>query len=151
SEAGLTHVPLGEHWYIYFLKRWNSVETNPTVLMELGRLEIENVQLEIQEIQKDLGYESDSAGFYNFLNSRQFFVDDNVKILKTFQQKKDSVNANLTNAFFDYATPDVAIELAPPGRMENVPGYYSATNQTFYHNVIDSEFNTRDFDCLYIH
>jgi len=151
SEEGLINVPLGQYWYLYFLKKWLSVETSAEELMEFGILEIEDTQLEIQNIQKELGFESDSTGFYNMLNGKQFFMKDKAEILKVFQQKKDTVNNYFQHIFFDYTIPELAIELRPSDGMGDVPGYYSPEDQTFYFNLFERKYNIREFDWLYLH
>ena len=151
TDEGLINAPLGEQWYLYFLKKWLSVEMSAEELITFGMIETENVQLEIQRIQNELGYGNDSTGFYNMLNSRQFFVKDETEILKTFQQKKDSVNNNYQNLFFEYDIPALAIEKTPSDGMGDVPGYYSPNEQTFYFNIFEGRYNTRKFDWLYIH
>lgn len=151
SDKGLIHAPLGEQWYLYYLKKWLSVEMSAEELMEFGMLEIEKVQLEIQRVQRELGYENDSTGFYNMLNGKQFFESDQSEIFRTYLQKKEIVKNNYQNVFLDYGTPDIAIEMAPADGMNDVPGYYSIANQTFYFNIFDGKYNTRNYDWLYIH
>lgn len=150
-EDGLINAPMGEQWYLYFLKKWLSVEMSTEELMAFGLLEIEEVQLEIQRIQSELGFGQDSIGFYNMLNGKQFFVKDQTEILKTFQQKKEIVDSNYLKIFYDYKIPEIAIELTPSDRMGDVPGYYMPEDQTFYFKVFEGKYNTRKYDWLYIH
>jgi len=147
----LINVPLGGQWYLYFLKKWLSVEMSAEELITFGMIETENVQLEIQQIQSELGFENDSTGFYNMLNSSQFYMTDETEILKTFQQRKDTLNNNYQNIFFDYKIPQLAIEKTPSDGMGDVPGYYSPGDQTFYYIIFEGRYNTRKFDWLYIH
>ena len=151
SEEGLINAPMGEQWYLYFLKKWLSVEMSAEELMAFGLLEIEEVQMEIQRIQSELGYAQDSIGFYNMLNSKKFFVKDQADILRTFQLKKELVDSNYQKIFYDYKTPNLAIELTPSDGMGDVPGYYSPTDQTFYFNIFEGKYNTRKYDWLFIH
>ncbi len=150
-DDGLINTPLGQQWYLYYLKKWLSVEMSAEELMELGIFEIEKVQLEIQNVQKELGFESDDIGFYKMLNGKLFYITDQTEILRTFQQKRDSVNSNYQNIFFEYKIPEMAIELTPSGGMGDVPGYYSPADQTFYFNFFNGTYNTRNFDWLFIH
>ncbi len=150
-EDGLINAPLGEQWYLYFLKKWLSVEMSAEELMAFGILEIEKVQLEIQGIQKELGYEKDSTGFYDMMKDKQFFMTTEAEILETFQQKKEIVDINLQNIFFEYKTSKILIESTPSSGMGDVPGYYSSTRQTFYFNIFEGTYNTRKFDWLYLH
>lgn len=151
SQEGLIHAPLGEQWYLYFLKKWLSVDLSAEELMETGLIETENVQLEIQRIQKNLGFENDSIGFYNQLNEQQFLMKDKTQILNTFQQKKETVNKHFQQLFFDYKTSEIGIAQTPSDGMGDVPGYYSPNDQTFYFNLFNETFNTRKFDWLYLH
>ena len=150
-ENGLINAPLGEQWYLYYLKKWLSVEMSAEEIMTIGMIEIEEIQLEIQDIQKQLGYENDSLGFYKMLDSKKFFVKDQSEVLKTFQHKRAIIDTSYQNIFFEYDVPELAIEVADSERMGEVPGYYSPTDQTFYFNIFDGKYNTRKFDWLYIH
>lgn len=151
DEKGLYFNPKGKAWYAYFIKRWIGTDITPDELMALGKEEVRQVQREIQGVQAALGYAKDSIGFYEHLNDKKFFEPDSNKVMEGFQERKKIVRTKLWQNFEKWDLPDEKIAMGKLAQLSHVPGFYRSQEWTFYFNLFDRPYNTRQYDWLYIH
>ena len=150
-ENGLYFIPFGKEWYRYFLKIWLGAAVEPQELTNVGMEDLKEVQQAIQAIQNDLGFGRDTLSFYEHLNSPQFFESGSRNVKKMFEERKSLVRQHLWTQFSEWELPEEKIEKGQSAALSQVPGYYMDEETTFYFNLFDQPFNTRQVDFLYLH
>jgi uncharacterized protein (DUF885 family) len=155
-EGGLSKLPNTKEWYRYYAQRYTSLALSPEELESFGYQEIKRCQTEIKNIQQQLGFANDSAGFYQHLNKSEFWLKDKELIFKTYQQIDQTVRKNLGKLFIDIDIPEVEIKTWPNAGPQTPPGYYNPAENTnekgvFYFNFYGEKHNSRAMDWLYIH
>lgn len=151
GERGIYFVPNGKAWYRYYLKRWLIADLEPQAVIDFGIKEIKSVQRDIQKLQRDLGFRTDTLAFYEHLNEPLFKERSKRKIQRLFEGRQEIVKKNLHNAFINTAVslPDISRGTDP--ELSQVPAYYNPETETFYYNVFEQPFNKRLVDLLYLH
>jgi len=147
NDDGLYNLPNGKAWYEYFLKKWIGDDVTPQQIFDFGLTQIRRAQDSIAAIRRKLNM--DEKTFYEFLNSKQFYVSSEAAIADSFAQTKKTVLANLHKVFLPYRIPDVGITRGTRSALVKTPGYYS--RDTFYFNLFDKPYCTRQFGWLFIH
>jgi uncharacterized protein (DUF885 family) len=145
--GGILTVPNGKAWYAWLLRRWVSAEVTPDEIYQFGLTEISRVKTHIEEIRQATGLSEDA--FYSHLNEPSFFISDPAAIQALFEHTKTVVYANLPNLFSEAKIPALAIKRGANHDLAQTPGYYD--NNTFYYNLFDKPYNTRQVDWLFIH
>ncbi|WP_448702400.1 DUF885 domain-containing protein [Mucilaginibacter sp. AW1-3] len=146
-DNGLITVPDGKQWYIYFLNRWVDDRVSPDEIYRFGLAEVERVKGHIETIRKKTGLSEDT--FYRHLNDPSFFVSDQATIQRAFEHNKTIIDANLHTLFNITDIAPLKIEKGTSVVLVQAPGYYS--NNTFYYNLFNKPYNTRQYDWLFIH
>jgi len=150
SEEGIYFVPNGKAWYRYYLKRWLMADVEPEDIIEFGTKEIQSVQRDIQKLQRDLGFRTDTIAFYEHLNEPLFKEKSKRKIQRLFETRQEIVKKNMNTCFYntDIKPPNIARGDNP--ELSQVPAYYQSRTETFYYNVFEEPFNKRLVDLLII-
>lgn len=151
SDESLYFVPNGKEWYRYFLKRWLIADVTPEQIMEFGMEEIKKVQQDIQELQQELGFRTDSLAFYEHLNENLFFEKRPYKIESLFETRQAIIKKHLESLFYQTDCPPPNIEQGDNQALSQVPAYYNPDASTFYYNIFKQPFNKRLIDLLYLH
>ncbi len=151
SEEGIYFVPNGKAWYRYYLKRWLMADVEPEDIIEFGTKEIQSVQRDIQKLQRELGFRTDTIAFYEHLNEPLFKEKSKRKIQRLFEARQEIVKKNLNTSFYniDIEPPNIARGDNP--ELSQVPAYYRSATETFYYNIFEQPFNKRLVDLLYLH
>jgi len=151
SEAGIYFIPNGKAWYKYYLKRWLMADVTPEEIIEFGMSEIQSVQRDIQQLQRDLGFRNDTLAFYEHLNEPLFKEKSKRKIQRLFEARQEIVKKNLVNCFKKIDIKPPSIDQGDNPELSNVPAYYNSKTETFYYNIFEQPFNKRLVDLLYLH
>ena len=146
--AGIHLIEDNRDWYKYLLKRWLDSSVDVDSLYAFGKSEIQRAKLKIEEIRIQTG--RDKQSFARYINSDAFFTTDADSVSKMFYAYHKWVVPKLI-AFFPEITeiPELRITRGNNKRVAQVPGYYSGN--TFYYNLFDKPFNTRQATFLYLH
>ncbi|MCW3125905.1 MAG: hypothetical protein JWO03_1563 [Bacteroidetes bacterium] len=148
---------LDKGWYLHYIRYFTSTEITPDELYAFGEKEVAHIHSEIHAIQKQLGYEHDSAGFYKKLQSDDFVLTDKPEIIKRYEAIKATVYKNVGHLFIDTNVADVAFMEWPNANKFTPPGYYSPKKDNavgtavFYFNFSEGRHNTRSMDWLFMH
>ncbi|HVX51365.1 MAG TPA: DUF885 domain-containing protein [Chitinophagaceae bacterium] len=145
--TGLYTLPLGKEWYAWFLKRWVGDDVTPDEIYAFGLQQVEEVKKHIDSIRMQTGMDEDK--FYAYLEDVSFFTADHNAVQAAFEQVKDTVLHNLHRLFTNTDIPAVAIRRGTNNALAQAPGYYS--DNTFYYNLFDKPYNTRQYNWLFIH
>lgn len=151
SAEGIYFVPNGKNWYRYFLKRWLMADVTPEQIIDFGMEQIRDVQRDIQTLQRELGFRTDTLAFYEHLNDPMFTTKSTRKIQALFESRQGIVEKKLADYFTDTDIPKCNIKKGDNPAMSQVPAYYSSDQQTFFYNISDRPFNKRLVDLLYLH
>jgi len=147
STKGVYTLPNGKQWYTYLLKRWLTDDVTPEQVYQFGMQEVKTVQQHIEQVRKSTGLSEDE--FYRHLNDKSFFVNDPAKIQQLFEIAKDTVYHHLNKVFYQHNIPELTIKRGESRMLAQAPGYYD--NNTFFYNLFDKPYNTRQVDWLFIH
>jgi uncharacterized protein (DUF885 family) len=147
STKGIYTLPNGKKWYIYLLKRWLTDEITPDQIYQFGLQEVKSVKEHIEQIRLKTGLTEED--FYRHLNSPEFFTNDTTVVQHLFEQAKDTVYHNLDKIFYPHHIPALTIKRGKSRMLAQTPGYYDSN--TFYYNLFDRPYNTRQIDWLFIH
>ncbi len=147
STKGVYTLPNGKKWYTYLLKRWLMDNVTPEQIYQFGLQEVKTVKEHIEQIRIKTGLSEDA--FYKHLNDPQFFISDPAEIQHLFEKTKDTVYHNLYKVFYQQKIPPLAIKRGEARMLAQTPGYYDS--DTFYYNLFDKPYNTRQVDWLFIH
>ena len=154
-ENGLSSLP--PEAYDYYIKFFTSIDVSPEQLFLFGEQEVEKVSDEIKKIQKDLSFDNDSAGFYNYISSNKFVLTDLADILRRYNQIDSTVRQNLHNLFITMDVNKIRLSTWPDAGPFTPPGYYQPANSsnnnsaTFYFNFYNNRHNTRSMEWIYMH
>ena len=151
DEKGLYFNHDSKQWYAYFVKRWIGADITPEELMVIGEEEVRKVQREIHGVQAALGYAKDTIGFYEHLNAKKFFEADSNKVKAGFLERKEIVRKRLWKYFEKWDLPEEKIARGTSEQLSHVPGFYRSRELTFFYNLFDKPYNTRQYDWLYLH
>lgn len=147
STKGISTVPDGKQWYTYLLKRWLTDDVTPGQVYKFGLQEVKTVKENIEKIRLKTGLSEEA--FYRHLNDPGFFVSDPAKVQHLFEQAKDTVYHNLDKVFYHHNIPALTIKQGESRMLAQAPGYYN--DNTFFYNLFDKPYNTRQVDWLFIH
>jgi uncharacterized protein (DUF885 family) len=155
-ENGLSTMPQAREWYAYYAQRYTSLVLTAEELYAFGMQEIKRCQAEIRQIQKELGYEKDSAGFYQQLNQAEMYLTDKAQVLAEYARIDRTVRKHLHTLFRDTVVALVKIDTWQNAGPHTPPGYYQPadrlnTQATFYFNFHNQRHNQRVLDWIYIH
>ena len=147
STKGIYTLPNGKKWYAYLLKRWLTDDVTSDQIYQFGLQEVKTVKANIERIRLKTGLSEDE--FYSYLNSPEFFINDPTAIQHSFEHTKDVVYHNLDKVFYPHTIPALTIKRGESRMLAQTPGYYDSN--TFYYNLFDKPYNTRQIDWLFIH
>lgn len=140
--------PMGEQWYVYYLKKWVDKEITPDFAYEFGLEEIEKVKKRMNHIR--LQMDMNEATFQKQLSDSSYFLTNHEEIKsKYYALRKDVINRS--KEYF----PDIEkvspmiIEAGTSKEMAIAPAYYN--NNTFYYNFFDQSYDTRDMGWVFLH
>lgn len=151
SEKGIYFVPNGKAWYKYYLKRWLMADLEPKAVIDFGIEEIKSVQRDIQKLQRDLGFRTDTIAFYEHLNEPLFKEKSRRKIQRLFEARQEIVKKNIGICFKNTTIHSPKITRGDNSELSQVPAYYNPETETFYYNIFAKPFNKRFVDLLYLH
>jgi uncharacterized protein (DUF885 family) len=152
---GLNTLPKG--WYNYRIHFYTSMDISPEALYAFGEAEVARVKKEIDNIQRQIGFAADNAGFYAHLQSDQFFIKDKSEILSNYYRIQKTVKKRVSALFMDSTVTDVDFMEWPGAGSFTPPGYYSpadgnAYGKGIYHfNFYNGRHNRRAMEWLYLH
>jgi len=126
SEEGIYFVPNGKAWYRHYLKRWLMADVEPEEIIEFGTKKIQAVQRDIQKLQRDLGFRTDTLAFYEHLNEPLFKEKSKRKIQRLFEARQEIVKKRLTDCFKNTSIPPPNIDHGKDTRLSEFPAYYNA-------------------------
>ncbi len=147
GDEGLYNLPIGKELYAYYLKKWIGDEVTPQQIFDFGLQQIKRAQDGINNIRRQLNM--DEKTFYEHLNASSFYVTSETAIYDSFAQTKKIVLQNLDKLFLHYEIPEARISKGAIRALVQTPGYYSS--DTFYFNLFDKPYCTRQFAWLFIH
>ena len=148
---------LDKSWYQYYVHFFTGVHITPDELFAFGEKEVARVKNEIKVIQKELGYENDSAGFYKHLKSENFFLNDKAQIIAEYEKKKKFVYQNAHKIFKDTSIANIAFMTWPDAGLFTPPGFYNPKEENaygvavFHFNFYGEKHNTRSMDWIFMH
>ena len=151
SEEGIYFVPNGKAWYRYYLKRWLMADVEPEEIIDFGTKKIQAVQRDIQKLQRDLGFRTDTIAFYEHLNEPLFKERSKRKIQRLFETRQEIVRKNLDVCFKNTDITPPNIDRGSDPKFTELPAYYNSEKETFYYNLNKAPFNKRQVDLLYLH
>jgi len=137
SEEGIYFVPNGKEWYRYYLKRWLMADVEPEEIIEFGTKKIQAVQRDIQKLQRDLGFRTDTIAFYEHLNEPLFKERSRRKIQRLFETRQEIVKKNLDVCFENTSIASPNIDRGEDPKLKELPAYYNYEKETFYFNQVD--------------
>lgn len=148
ANKSIYSVPNGKDWYSYLLKRWVDKDVTPNKLFEFGESEIKKVKANMRQIQIASGLSE--VAFAEYLKDDRFLITDPEKVQRAFEEVKKRV-AKQAPKMFPYVDriPEVAIAKGANPALAHAPAYYS--NNTFYYNLFDEPFNSRQLGWFYAH
>lgn len=154
--GGLHSLNNYKEWYLFFIKKYTSLDKSAEEVMAFGKTEVERVKKEIEKIMESEGFK-DSASFYNHLKQTSFYITDKQQLIKHFGKIDSIVRSHLSEFTGQSSAPPVyAMEWpnagggTPPGiylnRIDNPYG-----KDVFQFNFYRQHFNKRAAEWLYIH
>lgn len=146
-ENNIYNIPHGQEWYAYFVNRWLAANVNVEELYLNGTEEIDRVKAQTDAIRIKKGLSTQQ--FYIHLNDPSFFTTDEKQVQQDFAHVQNVVQQNLSNVFHVQQVRTVSISKGTNNALAQTPGYYN--NNTFYYNIFDKPYNTRQVAWLYIH
>ncbi|MBT8472978.1 MAG: DUF885 domain-containing protein [Marinicaulis sp.] len=150
--ASLYAAALGEEWYRHFLARWNGAEIDPDKLFAFGEAALKKSVATYDRVIKEMGYADNAAGLAAEFASEKYHLSDEEKLSVFFAERQDIIWKNLGNLFAsDYGVERATITLSNRGAEFPVPGWYERDTGTFFYNIFDETFDTRQGDWLLLH
>jgi uncharacterized protein (DUF885 family) len=148
ANKSIYSIPNGKEWYAYLLKKWVDLSVTPEELYEFGASEIKKVKANMRQIQLASGLSEDA--FETYLKGDRFLITDPEKVQRAFEEVKKRV-ARKAPQLFPYLDriPDVVIDRGSNAALAHAPAYYN--NNTFYYNLFDKPFNSRQLGWFYAH
>lgn len=152
---GLSQLPPGR--YQYRIRFYTGVDLTPEALFAFGEQEVARVTAQVKRLQAQLGYATDSAGFYKHLQSDTFYLTNKPEILRRYEEINATVRKNLGQLFSDTAVSEIAFMEWPNAGPFTPPGYYSPAadnpygTPVFHFNFHDGRHNRRAMDWLFMH
>ncbi len=153
-EGGLYQ--LGKNYYTWTIKQYTSVDITPEEVYALGELEVRKVKKEIAAIQKQMGY-TDSASFYQHLNSSEYYITDKQALLKEFERVDSMVRIHLPQFIGIKYIPAIHAMEWPGATAQTPPGMYlnrsnnAYGKDVFQFNFFTKRYNKRAIEWLYMH
>lgn len=152
----LRELPDHARWYAFFIKRYTTLDLTPEEVYQLGISEVEKVKAAISRCQAKLGF-SDSAAFYQHLQSEQFFITDKNELIRHFETTDSIVRKHLP-AFIGKAQVPQVYPMEWPGAGPATPpamylnhAYNAYGKDVFQYNFYSKRFNRRAIEWLYMH
>ena len=148
ANKSIYSIPNGKEWYAYLLKRWVDLSVTPEELYQFGSSEIKKVKANMRRIQIASGLTEEA--FAQHLKDGQFLMEDPQQVQLAFEEVKKRV-ARQAPKMFPYVDriPDVAIARGTNTALAHAPAYYN--NNTFYYNLFEKPFNSRQLGWFYVH
>ncbi|SDT69032.1 protein of unknown function [Mucilaginibacter mallensis] len=146
-DDNMAAIPDGKAWYAYLLKRWLGADVTPDEIFKFGMNEVADANTHINLIRRQTGL--DSIAFYRKINSAEFLINDSAIIQKRFEQTRENIGSRLNVLFYPHQIPLVKIKQGPKELVVHTPGFYR--DGTFYYNLSDKPYNSRQFGWLFLH
>ena len=139
---------LGKQWYAYFLKKWIDKDLTPDTAFEFGEKEIEKVKQAMKDLIEDSGMSQ--VEFQQKWKENPYSISNKIEVLEQYKTLNAEVLKNAKRYFPDLGiVPPLNITQGSNPSMAIAPAYYS--NNTFYYNFFDEEYDGRDMGWIYIH
>lgn len=155
-QGGLYHLAQRKDWYIFFIKRFTSIDITPEEVYRLGIVETERVKKEIAALQQKTGF-ADTKLFYKHLQQDGFYLHDKEDILNVYNAIDSTVRHNL-KAFINTAPLPPIDAMEWPGADGNTPpgiylsrDYNSYGKDVFQFNFWGRKHSKRSMEWLYMH
>ncbi len=153
--TGLAGLPDGADWYQFYSGLYTSTRLRPDELMAFGQAEVARVQKEIRKLRRQLGYGTDSVGFYRYLKSPEFYLTEEKAVTNRYQELQKTVGQNLPKLFPETEVTPVVMKPWPNAGPFTPPGYYSPMQPdqpaTFYFNFYGKNHSRRVMDWMFLH
>lgn len=139
---------MGKQWYAYFLKRWIDKELTPDTAFEFGEKEIEKAKQAMQDLIENSGLST--VEFQQKWEENPFSIANKKEILEQYKTLDADVLKKAKHYFPEVENvPHLNITEGTNPAMAIAPAYYS--NNTFYYNFFDEEYDGRDMGWIFIH
>jgi len=114
EDDGVWKLPDGEEFYAYRLRRMTTTDMSPSQIHDLGLSEMDRIHGEMRDIMKQVGFEGDLQGFFEFMRTDpQFTLPDSDKgradYLAQATEIIDTMELRLPEVF--HRAPKAALEV----------------------------------------
>ena len=147
--TGLAALPNHHAWYALYARQYTSTGLTPDELFASGQQQVARVQGEIRRLRRQMGYGQDSAGFYRYLASDQFFLTESDQILRRYRAIEQRIRARLPVAFADTVVPALSIGIWQGATAATPLGIYREGSFDF--NFATGRHNTRAMEWIFEH
>lgn len=147
--TGLATLPDHHAWYAWYARHYTSTSRTPDELFAFGQQQVARVQGEIRRLRQQLGYGSDSAGFYRYLAADTFLLTDSTQILRRYRVLEHRIRARLPALFADTAVPALGIRTWQGATLAMPPGIYR--NGSYEFNFATGRHNQRAMEWIFMH
>jgi uncharacterized protein (DUF885 family) len=130
SDAGIWARPNGEEYYRWALQASTTTTMTPDEVHEMGRRELEQLQSQMDEILKRVGYRQGSVGqrMQALAKDPRFQFPEGDKgradIMAFIQDRLDWIRAQMPRAFNTLVDPNMEVRRLPPEEEPGAPAAY---------------------------
>ena len=129
-DAGMWARPRGDEYYQWALRASTTTRMSPDEVHQLGEQQVKELQAQMDEILKGLGYTKGTVGarMTGLADDKRFQFPDNdagrAQILAFIQERLTTIRARLPDAFGTLAKGNVEVRRLPPEEEPGAPGAY---------------------------
>ena len=129
-DAGMWARPRGDEYYQWALRASTTTRMSPDEVHQLGEQQVKELQAQMDEILKGLGYTKGTVGarMTGLADDKRFQFPDNdagrAQILAFIQERLTTIRARLPEAFGTLAKGNVEVRRLPPEEEPGAPGAY---------------------------
>lgn len=123
TSVGWSSVPNGRDWYAYLVKLSTTTDMKPDAIHELGLQEVARIRREMEQVMAQVGFKSDLAAFFKFLQEDpRFYYQDADALVQGYRELKQNIDARLPKLFADFPKADYQVRAVEPFRAQSAAG-----------------------------
>jgi uncharacterized protein (DUF885 family) len=116
-------LPDGKAWYAHRVRGSTTTDLKPDAIHELGLKEVARIRGEMEQVQKQVGFEGDLHAFFKHLQTApEFFFDKPDDVLAAYREQQARINALLPKLFDLFPKADYEVRAVEEFRAQSASG-----------------------------
>ncbi len=121
----LSDQPDGEAWYAFRVKTMTTTDLTPDEIHQFGLDEVARIHGEMRQVMRDVGFEGELEGFFEYLEGEdRFYYTDGEQLIRGYYDLRDEINAALPAMFDIFPKADYEVKEVPEYMAESSAGAF---------------------------